>query len=84
MPVCVRLDKETEELLKKAARLSGTTKSDVVKKSIKEYCKPLITKKKQQPYDLVKTLIEKCPGSGRGDLSVKAEEILRERFKRER
>lgn len=36
-----------------------------------------------EPYDLVKNLIEKCPGSGKGELSMMAEEILRERFKHE-
>ncbi len=82
MPVSVRLDKETEKLLEKTARLYGTTKSEVVKKSIKEYCMPLDAKKRKSYYELIKDLIAKCSGSGSGDLGVRYEEILRERFKR--
>lgn len=82
MPVSVRLDKETEELLEKAARLSKATKSAMVKKSIKEFCTPLIKKKKLSPYELVKDLIGKHPGSGRGDLASRSEEILREMIRK--
>ena len=54
-------------------------KSVVIKESIKEYCTPLVKGKRRSPYELVQDLIEKCPGSGRGDLAARAEEILRER-----
>lgn len=82
MPVSVRLDRETEKLLEKAARLSKTTKSAMVKKSIKEFCAPLIEKKKLSPYELAKDLIGKHTGSGRGDLSVRGEEIIREMLRK--
>ncbi len=82
MPVSVRLDRETEELLEKAARLSKTTKSDVVKKSIHQYCTPIVKEKKRNMSDVIKNLIKGHPGSGRGDLSIRAEEILREKFRR--
>ncbi len=80
MPVSVRLDEETEELLEETSRILKAKKSVVIKESIKEYCTPLVKGKRQSPYELVQDLIEKCPGSGRGDLAARAEEILRERF----
>lgn len=83
MPVSVRLDKETEELLEKAARLLSKPKSKVMKESIKEYCSHVITQKKITPYELAKDLIGK-ERSGRGDLSVRGEEILRELFRKKK
>jgi len=77
MPVSVRLDKETEELLKKAARITSKSKSRVMKESIRDYCLRIVTKEGKSPYELAKDLIGK-EGSGRGDLSVRGEEILRE------
>ena len=83
MPVSVRLDKETEELLEKAARIMSKPKSKIMKESIKQYCSHVVTRKKMSPYELAKDLIGK-EGSGRGDLSIKGEEILRELFKKKR
>jgi Ribbon-helix-helix protein, copG family len=82
MPVSVRLDKETEELLEKASKLSGTSKSAVVKRSIKEYCIPLVKEKQKNPSDIIKELIKERPGSGRGNLSVRGEEILRDMLRK--
>ncbi|MEK6651409.1 MAG: hypothetical protein AABY50_00585 [Nitrospirota bacterium] len=84
MPVSVRLDNKTEELLEKAARLAKTTKSAMVKKSIEEYCVPIVKEKKLDMSELIRELIKDHPGSGRGDLASRSEEILRERFKRKR
>lgn len=47
MPLSVRLDKETEELLEKTAKRLGTTKSEVVKGSIRQYCEPILKDKKK-------------------------------------
>lgn len=81
MPVSVRLDKETEELLGKTAKLLGKTKSEVVKKSIRQYCMPIAEEKKQSLYEFIKERIDKWPGSGRGDLAIRSKEILRERLR---
>ncbi len=78
MPFSIRLDKVTEELLEKAAKLSKTTKSEIIRKSIREVRAPIVNKSKLNPSELVKILIEKHPGSGRGDLASRSEEILRE------
>ncbi len=80
MPVSVRLDKETEKLLNKTSRLMSVPKSKVMKDSIREYCSRIVTRKKISPYELAKDLIGK-EGSGRGDLSMRGEEILRELFR---
>jgi len=81
MPVSVRLDKETEELLERAARIAHKPKSRVMKESIKDYCSRIVTRQGERPYELVKDLIGK-EASGRGDLSVRGEEILREMLRK--
>jgi predicted DNA-binding protein len=83
MPVSVRLDKETEELLEKAARIMNSPKSKVMKNSIKEYCSRILSREKLTPYELAKDLIGK-EGSGRRDLSIRGEEILRELFRKKK
>lgn len=83
MPVSVRLDKETEELLDKAAKIISTSKSKLMKNSIREYCSRIISQKKLTPYELSKDLIGK-EGSGRRDLSTRGEEILRELFRKKK
>ena len=82
MTVSVRLDKETEEMLEKASQMLGTTKSEVVKKSVKQYCIPIIKEKKQNLSDIIKDMINGHPGSERRDIALRSEEILRERFRR--
>ena len=38
MTVSVRLDEETEAILKKTARVLHTNKGQVIRRSLKEYC----------------------------------------------
>lgn len=81
MPLSVRLDKKTESLLEETASILKTSKAEVIKKSLSDYCARILTERRKQPYDLIKDLIGK-EGSGRGDLSARSEEILRKRFGR--
>jgi hypothetical protein len=81
MPLSVRLDKRTESLLEQTASTLKTSKAEVIKKSLSDYCSRILTERRKRPYDLIKDLIGK-EGSGRGDLSKRSEEILRERFRR--
>ena len=83
MPVSARLDEETITILEKAARVLRTTKTEVLKRSIKEFCGRVIEEKAKRPYELIQGLVGE-EGRGRGDLSVRGEEILRERFGRKR
>jgi hypothetical protein len=81
MPLSVRLDKKTESLLEQTASTLNTSKAEVIKKSLSDYCARVLTEKRKRPYDLIKDLLNK-EGSSRGDLSGRSEEILRERFRR--
>ncbi len=79
MPVSVRLDRETRDILERTAVILGTTKTDVIKKSIRDFCLKELKGRTAKPFDLIQDLIG-GEGSGKGDLSVRGEEILRERF----
>jgi predicted transcriptional regulator len=81
MPLSVRLDKKTESLLEQTASTLRTSKAEVIKKSLSDYCARVLTERRKRPYDLIKDLLGRA-GSGRGDLSARSEEILRERFGR--
>jgi hypothetical protein len=81
MTISVRLDEETEIVLEKAAKMLGMTKSSIVKLSLKEFCSSVLEQEAKRPYDLIEDLLDR-EGSGKGDLSVRGEEILREAFRR--
>jgi hypothetical protein len=81
LPLSVRLDKKTESLLKETASTLRTTKAQVVKESLSDYCSRVLKKKRSRPYDLIQDLLDR-EGSGRGDLSIRGEEILRNRLRR--
>jgi predicted transcriptional regulator len=81
MPLSVRLDKKTESLLEQTASTLKTSKAEVIKQSLSDYCARVLTERRKQPYEMIKDLLDKA-GSGRGDLSTRSEEILRERFRR--
>ncbi len=83
MPTSVRLDPETEELLITTAYTLNITKTDVVKASIRDFCLKILQEKSNRPYDLISDLIGK-ESSGKGNLAIDSEEILRQTFKREK
>jgi pantothenate kinase-related protein Tda10 len=81
LPLSVRLDKETETLLKETASTLRTTKAQVIKESLSDYCTRVLSKKRSRPYELIQDLVGQ-EGSGKGDLSIRGEEILRNRLRR--
>lgn len=81
MPTSVRLDKKTESLLEETARLLNASKAEVIKRSLSQYCPSILDEKRKYPYSLIEDLLNKG-GSGRRDLSVRGEEILREMFRK--
>ena len=83
MPVSLRLDRETESILEKTARSLGESKSRVIKRSIRDFCSRTLEQRAEKPYDLIKDLIGSA-ASGRDDLSIRGEEILRERLSRKK
>ncbi len=81
MPLSVRLDKKTESLLEQTASILKVSKTGVIKQSLSDYCSRVLNERRKRPYDLIKDLLGR-EGSGKGDLSTRGEEILRERFRR--
>ena len=81
MPISVRLDQETEALLEETAADLGASKSFVIKESLRAYCPKALAAKRKRPYELIRDIAGRR-GSGRGDLSIRSEEILREAYRR--
>ena len=79
MPMSVRLDKESEQMLEKTAKVLRTSKAQVIKQSLTDYCTRVLAEEHTQPYEKIRDLLGRC-GSGRGDLAFRGEEILRERL----
>ena len=81
MPISARLDEDTEELLNKTAAALNVTRTEILKASIREFCQRTLEKKAKQPYDLIEDLIGE-EFSGKGNLAIDSERILREAFSR--
>lgn len=81
MPISVRLDEETESLLLETAEILNTTKSEILKASIRDFCGRTLKAKRGNPYRLIADLIGK-EFSGQGNLALDSEKILREAFRR--
>ena len=83
MPLSVRIDDDTRAVLEKTARVLRASKSQVIKMSIREFCTKALHDTTRSPFELIKDLVGE-EKSKRGDLSIRGEEILRERFKAKR
>lgn len=83
MTVSARLDEDTNAMLERTAQLLQTTKTEVLRRSVVDFCNQVLKEKRKSPYELILDLVGE-EGSGRGDLSVRGEEILRERLGRKR
>ena len=81
MPISVRLDEETEALLVKTAAALKTTKTQILKTSIRDFCQRILQENAKEPYKLIADLIGK-EFSGQGNLAIDSEKILREAFRR--
>ena len=69
MPVSVRLDPKTEELVARLARKKGRTKSEVIRQAIRVLAEGQEGKKPSRPYDAISHLIG-CARGGPRDLST--------------
>jgi uncharacterized protein YlzI (FlbEa/FlbD family) len=83
MPSSTRLDEETVEILKKTAELLGTTKSQVVRESVQEYCSKVINKKKKTPWQVYQSIFS-GEGSGHGKRVETGKKILKTKFEKDR
>ena len=78
MPITVRLDHTTEKKLALRAKREGVTKSLLVRRSLQSYLEE--TEKTPTPWELGKDLFG-LYGSANGDLSIRGEEILRNKIR---
>ena len=69
MPVSVRLDPKTEEIVTRLARKKGRTKSEVIRQAIRVLSEGQEGKKPSRPYDAISHLIG-CARGGPRDLST--------------
>lgn len=83
MPSSTRLDKKTAEILEKAAQLLGTTKSQVVRESVREYCIKVIDKKKKSAWEIYQAVYS-GEGSGHGKRVEAGKEILKNKLDKDR
>jgi len=77
----VRLEREAEALLSKTAAALNTTKTEVIKAAVRQFCRRTLQEKAQNPYELIADLIGK-EFSGHGNLAINSEEILRKVFRK--
>lgn len=59
MSMSVRLDKETETILSKTAKILQTSKGTVIKSSLREYCSRILEENRKYPYELITDLLDK-------------------------
>jgi hypothetical protein len=83
MPTSTRLDKDTEDILKKASEYLGTTKSKIVRESIREYCMKIVEERKKSPWEIYQT-VYKAGGSGHGQRILMGREILKKKLTEKR
>ena len=84
MPTSVRLDAETETLLRRLARASGRTKSEVIREAL--HCLAAETSKVNEPqslYDAIEDLVG-IADDGPEDLAERHKERFREKLRRPR
>ena len=75
MSISLRLEKELEKRLERAARLAGLSKSEYVRRCLEKEL--AADENRPSAYELAKDLIPD-KGSGRGDLALNAEKIVKE------
>ncbi|MEW6584600.1 MAG: hypothetical protein AB1442_03205 [Nitrospirota bacterium] len=83
MPTSTRFDKETEEILKRAATVLGITKSEIVRNSVREYCLKIIEEKEKTPWEIYRT-IHAPGGSGHGKRVSMQRELFKEKLEAKR
>ena len=83
MPTSTRLDRETLALLQEAAQHLGLRKSEVIRKSIREYCSRVVQEKRKTPWEIYHE-VHSPGGSGHGKRILMGKEILRKQLEAKR
>lgn len=73
----IRLDDELDRLVVDAAQRLSLTRSEVIRRSIREYCRRILAETEVYPWDLMKDLVGGFH-SGRGDLGRNSSKYVRE------
>jgi hypothetical protein len=79
MPTSVRVDEETEALLERAARIRAETKSELIRRALKQFCSRIVMGKALTPYESIKGLLG-C-AEGPRDLARRSRDYLQEAFR---
>lgn len=78
--ITLRLDWKLEQAINNTAKNLGITRSELIRKSISEYLGKV---KQRSPWETGEDLFGKY-SSGRGDLSAKRKELIKERVRAKR
>ena len=81
MTISLRLDDQTARQLEEFARQKGISKSEVMRQCLLEYLDQ--QEQRGSPWELGKDLFG-LAGSGRGDLSRRSEQIVKEKIRAKR
>ena len=73
----IQLDDELERMIEDAARRLKVTRTEVVRRSIRKYCKQFLAETEAYPWELMKDLVGGFH-SGRGDLARNSGKYVRE------
>lgn len=82
MPLSIRLDKETEEQLNQVAKRLKLNKTELIRKSLKEYLVKILSEETSSPYEIYARNYSEIYGSGKGNLSLNHREELIKRIKK--
>jgi len=77
MAATIRLDAELERLVADAARRLKVTRSEVIRRSIRDYCQRILAETDVYPWELMKDLVG-CVNSGIPDLARNSRKYVME------
>ena len=83
MPVSVRLDRETESLVRRISKRSGRSKSQVIREAIRRLAGEDTVDRGESVYDAISDLVGIADG-GERHYGARSEEALREMFRHRR
>ena len=79
MPTSVRVDDKTEALLERAAQVSGSTKSALIRAALRQFCTHIVVRNPLTPYEAVRDYLGCFQGPP--DLAKASKHYLRERLR---
>lgn len=83
MPVSVRLDQETEALVRRISKSTGRSKSEVIRDALRRLATDIPPSSPDTVYDQIADIVGIARGGGR-QYAARSEEVLRALFARRR